>query len=114
MRRHAETIVALAATEYQFILAKQSVIAAAALAAAVKDLTEQEEVVNSLAAKIKCQSSEIISYAQHLNHYVHQLATPQQCSDDPFLPSFTSVYTCKGDGSSTPTDTYVVSTAMAA
>ena len=36
VRRHAETIAALAATEYQFILAKQSVIAAAALAAAVE------------------------------------------------------------------------------
>jgi hypothetical protein len=36
VRRHAETIAALAATEYQFILAKQSVLAAADLAAAVK------------------------------------------------------------------------------
>eukprot|EP00092_Neocalanus_flemingeri_P053700 GFUD01063187.1.p1 GENE.GFUD01063187.1~~GFUD01063187.1.p1 ORF type:complete len:229 (+),score=71.73 GFUD01063187.1:3-689(+) len=35
VRRHAETIAALAATEYKFILAKQSVLAAAALAAAV-------------------------------------------------------------------------------
>ena len=118
VRRHAETIAALAATEYKFILAKQSVLAAAALAAAVKalvkDQTETEHLVNSLAARIKCQSSEIIFYVQHLDHYVEQLVTPQQCSQDTFLPSFTSVYTCKGDGSVTPTDTIKCSTAMAA
>merc|ERR1712129_666092 len=52
VRRHAETIAAMAATEYQFILANPSVIAAAALAAAVKgltnDQTESEQVINSL------------------------------------------------------------------
>ena len=118
VRRHAETIAALAATEYKFILAKQSVIAAAALAAAVKglvkDQTETEHVVNSLAARIKCQSSEIMFYVQHLDHYVEQLVTPQQCSQDSFLLSFSSVYTCKGDGSTTPTDTVRASNAVAA
>merc|ERR1712129_455965 len=43
VRRHAETIAAMAATEYQFILAKPSVLAAAALAAAVNELVEDEE-----------------------------------------------------------------------
>ena len=89
VRRHAETIAALAATEYKFILAKQSVIAAAALAAAVKglvkDQTETEHVVNSLAARIKCQSSEIMFYVQHLDHYVEQLVTPQQCHKTAFF-----------------------------
>ena len=118
VKRHAETIAALAATEYQFILAKQSVIAAAALAAAVKglveDQTETEDLVNNLAARIKCHSSEIIFYAQHLDQYFQNVVTPQLCSEDPVLPTFTSVYTCKGDGSLTPTDTYMVSSAVAA
>ena len=77
VRRHAETIAALAATEYQFILAKQSVIAAAALAAAVKGLlkeqTEAEEVVKSLAARIKCSTSEV-EYA--MSHIEYVLFTP--------------------------------------
>ena len=61
---------ALAATEYKFILAKHSVIAAAALAAAVKGLVkdeqETEEVVNSLAARIKCTIKELNFYIQHI------------------------------------------------
>ena len=73
VRRHAETIAALAATEYQFILAKPSVIAAAALAVAIEELvkeeTETEDVVNQLAAKLKCHSSEILFYAQHLEQF---------------------------------------------
>jgi len=40
VRSHAETIAAMAATEYQFILAKQSIIAAAALAVAVNELVK--------------------------------------------------------------------------
>ena len=49
VRRQAETIAALASTEYEFIQTKQSVIAAAALAAALKEeLHSSEEVVNLL------------------------------------------------------------------
>ena len=74
VRRHAETIAALAATEYQFILAKDSVIAAAALAAAGKELvndqTEAEEMVECLAAKMKCSTREILFYAQHLEQFL--------------------------------------------
>ena len=62
VRRHAETIAALAATEYQFILAKQSVIAAAALAAAVKGLVEEQEetedVVKNLSERLKSSSND--------------------------------------------------------
>jgi len=42
VRRHAETIAALAATEYKFILAKHSVLAAAALAVAVEGLVKEQ------------------------------------------------------------------------
>merc|ERR1712129_528280 len=63
VRRHAETIAAIAATEYQFVLAKSSVIAAAALAAAVKGLVDDErdseDLVGRLAKQIKCTPTEI-------------------------------------------------------
>ena len=65
VRRHAETIAALATTEYQFILAKQSVIAAAALAAAVKEEVESHEVLvlmKKIASRIDCDVSEIFLY----------------------------------------------------
>merc|ERR1712129_179506 len=83
VRRLAETIAAMAATEYQFILAKPSVIAAAALAAAVKGLVpkESEEVISSLAEKIRCPSSNILFYTQHLFHYNELLIHQQLCLD---------------------------------
>merc|ERR1712129_638197 len=65
VRRHAETIAAMAATEYQFILAKPSVIAAAALAAAIKEEVESQEVLSimkKLALRIGSEISEIFLY----------------------------------------------------
>jgi hypothetical protein len=62
VKRHAETIAALAATEYQFILAKQSFIAAAALAVAVKEEVESQEVLvlmKKIGSRIECDVSEI-------------------------------------------------------
>ena len=121
VRRHAETIAALAATEYKFILAKQSVIAAAALAAAVKglvkDQTETEHVVNSLAARIKCQSSEIMFYVQHLDHYVEQFTDMDYNLQTSSCHPVSTVSSCDKEGSSsnlTPTDCLRVSTAVAA
>merc|ERR1712204_97435 len=62
VRRQAETIAAMAATEYQFILAKDSLIAAAALASAVKglieDQKESEDVIKYLAARITCTTNQ--------------------------------------------------------
>merc|ERR1712129_51137 len=70
VRRQAETIAAMAATEYQFILAKDSVIAAATLAAVVSDEIESEIIVISLAARLRCPKGEIIFYTHHLRQYV--------------------------------------------
>ena len=55
----ATGITALASTEYKYILTKQSVIAAAALAVSVKKLkiVETEELVLSLSTIVKCQMS---------------------------------------------------------
>ena len=116
VRRHAETIAALAATEYQFILAKQSVIAAAALAAAVnslvKDEAETEVVVNSLAAKLQCSSSEIMFYAQHLEQFLClTFRSPPPC-----IKATSTVTTNNNDIGTplTPTDSVRVSAAVAA
>ena len=57
----ATGIAALASTEYKYILTKQSVIAAAALAVSVKKLkiVETEELVLSLSTIVKCPVTEI-------------------------------------------------------
>ena len=93
VRRHAETIAALAATEYQFILAKQSVIAAAALAAAVKGLVkeqiEAEKVINSLVARIRCTPREILCYASHLNEDISPAQDSLKHVSN--LPKFSSI-----------------------
>ena len=56
VRRQAETIAALAATDYHFITTKQSVIAAAALAAALKE-------------QLNCSSSEVLSLLKVVSSY---------------------------------------------
>jgi hypothetical protein len=71
VRRHAESIAALAATEHQFILAKQSVIAAAALAAAVKEEVESHEVLilmKKISYRIECDVSEIFLYLSYISN----------------------------------------------
>jgi len=66
-----ESIAAMAATEYAFISAKQSVLAAAALSVAVKEVfedeKESEEIIQRLAELIKCSHSEIEFFAHHLD-----------------------------------------------
>jgi len=94
-RRQAETISAMAATEYAFICAKQSVLAAAALALAVKEegveKDEVENLVDELAENIHCLRSEISFYMQHLQFYVDQLNPSYQTKTEVSLPSFSSI-----------------------
>ena len=70
VKRNADSIMATAATEYQFLLTKPSMIASAALAIAVeedlKDDIEAENVVKILSEKLKCNPSEILFYVHHL------------------------------------------------
>ena len=72
VRRQAETIATLANTEYEFILTKQSVIAAASLAAALKEeLDSSEEVLNLLknvASNMKTDLNEILVCMYHIIH----------------------------------------------
>ena len=65
-RRQAETIAAMAATEYKFISAKKSVIAAAALAASVQRSLRKENVIETLAKMVHSSPREITFFMQHL------------------------------------------------
>ena len=89
VRRQAETIAALASTEYEFIQTKQSVIAAAALAAALKEeLHSSEEVVNLLqnvATNMKTDLDEIylvmyliINLRSHVTHTSDKLSQAEE------------------------------------
>jgi len=69
VKTHAQTIAAMAATDYAFICAKPSIIAAAALSVAMKEEVENEKeskaTTQRLSEHIKCSYSEIIFYASH-------------------------------------------------
>ena len=70
VKRNADSIMATAATEYQFLLTKPSMIASAALAIAIKedlkDDVDTKSVAKMLSEKMKCNSSEILFYVHHL------------------------------------------------
>ena len=72
----ATGIAALATTEYKYILTKQSVIAAAALAVSVKKLkiVETEELVLSLSTIVKCSVTEINFILKHLRGVMDHFA----------------------------------------
>ena len=72
--RQSAGIAALASTEYKFILTKQSVIAAAALALSSEKLekVKSEELVQSLAGTVKCSVSEINFIIKHLRDLMDQ------------------------------------------
>merc|ERR1711862_1060624 len=84
VRNHAESIAAMAATEYAFICAKQSVLAAAALSVAVKEEVEDEKehkgINEKLAQMINCSHSEIVFYAHHLDKLLCNIYTLQDAS----------------------------------
>merc|ERR1712117_293318 len=84
VRNHAESIAAMAATEYAFISAKQSVLAAAALSVAVKEEVEDEkehkEINEKLAQMINCSYSEIVFYAHHLDRLLCNIYSLQVAS----------------------------------
>ena len=72
----AAGIAALASTEYKFILTKQSVIAAAALAVSVEKLekVKTEELVLSLATTVQCSVTEINFILKHLRGVMDHFA----------------------------------------
>jgi len=123
IRRQAETIAALAATEYKFITTKQSIVAAAALAAAVQQTVEDqaviENVVKQAAAMIKCLPSEILFYQQHVAEFSSNLPKmnlPTKENNQEY--NFPDTKTLHSTETSilpiTPTDSYRVFEVMAA
>ena len=72
----AAGIAALASTEYKFILTKQSVIAAAALAVSLERMEKMktEELVLSLATLVKCSVTEINFILKHLRGVMDHFA----------------------------------------
>ena len=78
VQRQAEALAALAITEYKFLMAKDSVLAAAALATALKEeLGNSEELLEVLAvmsSTIKCDLNDIFVCMYHLvsDHAFHQ------------------------------------------
>ena len=78
VQRQAEALAALAVTEYKFLMAKDSVLAAAALATALKEeLGNSEELLEVLAvmsSTIKCDLNDIFVSMYHLvsDHAFHQ------------------------------------------
>ena len=72
----AAGIAALASTEYKFILTKQSVIAAAALAVSVEKMEKMktDELVLSLATIVKCSVTEINFTLKHLRGVMDHFA----------------------------------------
>ena len=70
VQKQAEALAALAVTEYKFLMAKDSVLAAAALATALKDeLGNSEELLEVLAvmsSTIKCDLNDIFVCMYHL------------------------------------------------
>ena len=74
--RQAAGVAALACTEYKFILTKQSVIAAAALAASLEKMEKMktDELVLSLATIVKCSVTEINFTLKHLRGVMDHFA----------------------------------------
>ena len=123
IRRQAETIAALAATEYKFITTKQSIVAAAALAAAVQQTVEDqaviENVVKQAAAMIKCLPNEILFYQEHVAEFSSNLPKmnlpTKEYNQEYNYPDTKTLHSTETSISPiTPTDSYRVFEVMAA
>ena len=86
----AETIAALAATEYKFVLARQSVLAAAALAAACRHQVQSPQVflqtVKACADLVRADITEIIVCATHLLELPFVTSTAKRVDPEPARP----------------------------
>ena len=112
IKRQAETIAAMASTEYKFISAKQSVIAAASLAAAVqqsqKESEKTENVIELSSSMFKCSRTEIIFFMQHILELSPPSFSVSLKSEPVSIEYFTETKTQHSSNSSlslTPTDT---------
>ena len=122
VRRQAENIAAVAATEYKFITTKQSVIAAAALALAVQHAEEDpaEDIIKQLTNLIKVSSSDfllVLSHISDLSSQVTKLNLPEfdTAAAEYFTESKTPDLLHSSESLSlTPTDSFRVLEVLAA
>merc|ERR1712013_107535 len=107
VRTHAQTITAMAATEYDLITAKQSIVAAAALSIAVKEEVKEEseiqEILHYLATRIKCSENNLRIFISLIEELLEG-RSKLPCTPLPDLVNRTQQYTedC-GGGFRTPT-----------
>ena len=112
LRRHAETLTALCATEYSLLLARQSVLAGAALTAAYPGLRLPSStlVVERVATCLSRTEQELLHYTSHLDALIDS-SRPVKASS-PAPQNTSSTLSCSGSqsssrGSITPTDCYL-------
>jgi len=120
VRRHAETLTTIAATEYRFLKLKPSIIAAACLSAACSGLSNDQEkaasLLRSLSERIKTPPQTIlttlIQIEGHIQMFTQQQKQQQSSSVSQCQPSSSShpVYsTSVSCGDQTPTDSLQIS-----
>merc|ERR1712172_346849 len=120
VRRHAETLATIAATEYKFLKLKQSIVAAACLSAACSGLSNDQEkaasLLRSLSDRIKASPQTIlttlIQIEGHIQMFTQQQKQQQSSSVSQCQPSSSShpVYTTSVScGDQTPTDSMQIS-----
>merc|ERR1712172_252197 len=120
VRRHAETLATIAATEYKFLKLKQSIVAAACLSAACSGLFNDQEkaasLLRSLSDRIKASPQTIlttlIQIEGHIQMFTQQQKQQQSSSVSQCQPSSSShpVYTTSVScGDQTPTDSMQIS-----
>merc|ERR1711971_1222769 len=120
VRRHAETLTTIAATEYKFLKLKPSIVAAACLSAACSGLSNDQEkaasLLRSLSDRIKASPQTIlttlIQIEGHIQMFTQQQKQQQSSSVSQCQPSSSShpVYTTSVScGDQTPTDSMQIS-----
>merc|ERR1711997_306206 len=120
VRRHAETLTTIAATEYKFLKLKPSIVAAACLSAACSGLSNDQEkaasLLRSLSERIKTPPQTIlttlIQIEGHIQMFTQQQKQQQSSSVSQCQPSSSShqVYTTSVScGDQTPTDSLQIS-----
>ena len=115
LRRHANTLAALAATEYGLLLAPRSVLAGAALTAAHAGLGlhDTDLLAGDVAKVLRCPMEQVVRSTAALEAVLRPESRPAQGKECPPLPTFTSISPV-GQGGTTPTNTFDVLSALAA
>jgi len=110
VRRHAETMATIAATEYKFLKLKPSIVAAACLSAACSGLSNQQEkaasLLRSLSDRIEASPQTILTTLIQIEGHVKMFSQQEdKITQSQSSSSVHSVYTNSlSCGDQTPTD----------